>query len=192
MIESGGDDEGHLSDARLAAFLDRGLTPAERASVEEHLSRCAACRAHVVASQELLSEVRRPWRSRVGGSLIAAAAVVLLAVGLTARGGSRVAPDPVVRGGADARLIAYGPTGETSARALRFVWGATPGAVTYRLSVTRADGAAVWSHSGADTSVALPDSVVLARNRHYFWMADALLGDGSSRSTGVRRFDAVP
>lgn len=191
MNDPGGDDSGHLSDTQLAAFLDRGLAPVARRHVEEHLAGCPECRAHIVAAGDLLAHDRRPRRSLLVGSLVAAAAL-LLAVGLTARSGQRGIRQPVVRAaGTDARLVAYGPMGETSSRAIRFVWGRAPDAVTYRLSVTRADGVAVWSRSVADTVAVLPDSVALGPGQSYFWVADALLRDGTTRSTGLRAFEPV-
>ena len=66
------------------------------------------------------------------------------------------------------------------------------GAVTYRLTVTRGDGAAVWSYSGVDTVAALPDSIVLRPGQRYLWVADALLSDGTTRSTGLREFGRAP
>jgi hypothetical protein len=85
-------------------------------------------------------------------------------------------------------LVAYGPIGTPNRLGLRFVWGAVPGAESYRLTVSRGDAHALWSSSGTDTVATLPDSVTLRVNERYYWVADALLSDGTTRSTGLREF----
>ena len=133
--------------------------------------------------------MRRPRKFLIGGSLVAAAAVVLLM--LRPNAGS-IDQRPLMRAGdSTPPLAAYGPIGSAPRVGLRFVWSAAPRAESYRLTVNRADGNPVWSSSGTDTVSALPDSVVLRQNERYFWVADALLSDGSTRSTGLREFAVV-
>ena len=129
----------------------------------------------------LLRQAARPRRFILGAGLLAAAAALVLMV-------RPPAVDPVRDGGAPATLVAYGPTGEAPLASLRFIWGAAPGVASYRLTVSGADGAPVWSGSVADTVAVLPDSVALRVDQRYLWVADALLEDGSSRSTGLREF----
>lgn len=187
------DEMDHLTDIEAAAYLDRGLPLADRERVEDHLASCPDCRAQLIAAKNILTHEQRPKRSLLFGSALAAAAAALIFLIRPAAHQPVLTSAPLMRGSMEtARLIAYGPMGETHAQELRFVWGAAPGAATYRLSVTRSDGATVWSQGGADTSVALPDSVILRPHQHYFWVADALLGDGGTRSTGLREFDPVP
>jgi anti-sigma factor RsiW len=193
MVDPLPDEAGHLSDTNAAAYLDRGLLIAERDRVEAHLASCPDCRAHLIETRRILSHSRRPKRLAIIGSVVAAAAVLIFVVRPGAHPVERFAPVEVMRGASEpARLIAYGPAGETRASALRFVWSATPGVTTYRLSVTRADGESVWSQGSEDTSLSLPDSVTLRVNQRYFWVADALFGDGRTLSTGLREFDLVP
>jgi hypothetical protein len=90
--------------------------------------------------------------------------------------------------GAVAPLVAYGPLGTTRDAGVQFVWGAASGSESYRLSVSRSDGQAIWSISGTDTLATLPASVVLRPNERYYWVVDAILHDGSTRSTGLREF----
>jgi hypothetical protein len=71
---------------------------------------------------------------------------------------------------------------------LRFVWASAPNAISYRLTLTDANGSTIWTNSGLDTVVALPDSVLLTVGARYFWVADALVSDGQSRSTELREF----
>lgn len=188
------DEMDHLTDTEAAAYLDRGLPLAGRDRVEEHLASCPDCRAQLIAAKNILTHERGPRRSLLFGSaVVAAAAALIFLIRPATHEVEHLATAPLMRGSMEtARLIAYGPMGETHAQALRFVWSAAPGAATYRVSVTRGDGAAVWSQGSTDTSVALPDSVALRTNQRYFWVADALLGDGSTRSTGLREFDPVP
>jgi hypothetical protein len=56
------------------------------------------------------------------------------------------------------------------------------------LTISRADAHPVWSLSSTDTVATLPDSVGLRPSERYFWVADALLSDGTTRSTGLREF----
>jgi anti-sigma factor RsiW len=183
----GGD---HVTDGEIAGYLDRSLSGPQRERVEDHMAVCPDCRQHLVETKELLEQVRRPRKLLIGGALAAAAAVVFV----IAR------PDPaaihqrdLTRGdGATVPLLAYGPMGPVNRNGLHFVWSTAPGAESYRLSVTRANGAAVWSSSGTDTVATLPDSVTLRSSERYFWVADALLGDGTTRSTKLREFGVVP
>jgi hypothetical protein len=93
---------------------------------------------------------------------------------------------------ANTALITYGPTGDAKREGLRFVWGPAAGAVSYRFSVTTSGGEQVWSRSSVDTLASLPRSVNLRAGEKYLWVADAILSDGSSRSTGLREFRLIP
>lgn len=185
MNSSSHEGRSHLTDVEIAAYLDRTLMPSERDRVEDHLADCPDCRQHLLETKELLEQVRRPRKTVIGAAL-AAAVVLVLVVALpnakeTEQGLMRsdIRPEP---------LIAYGPIGTPSRVGLRFVWGALPGAESYRLTVSRGDGHALWTSSGIDTATTLPDSVILRANERYYWVADALLSDGTTRSTGLREF----
>ena len=130
----------------------------------------------------------------IGAGLIAAAAAAMLLVVTQTNGSPGVSPHaPALRGVAEApRLTVYGPNGETDGKPLRFVWGAWPGALSYRLTVTGANGEKLWSRDGADTAVALPETVILENGATYFWVVDALLSDGGAMTTGLREFTPVP
>jgi hypothetical protein len=173
-----------MNEFELAAYVDHRLGAAERARVEHHLADCAECRQEVVAVGGLLRRAARPRRWILATALLASAAGLLVI--LRPEGGEPLRATPVVQ-----QLMAYGPVGETPLARVRFVWAAVRGATSYRLTLTSHDGAPLWSVSLADTTVALPDSVRLLPERGYFWVADALLDDGSSRSTGLREFRPV-
>jgi len=174
----------HMRDVEMAAYLDRRLSGPERARVEGHLAECAECRLEMREVRGLLDRSARPRRLMVGAGLLAAAASLFLVLRPTV-------VDPPRGGGAPPALTAYGPTGEVPLAALRFVWGAAPGATAYRLTISGGNGVPVWSGSVADTVFVLPDSVPLGVDQQYVWIADALLGDGSSRSTGLHDFKPV-
>jgi hypothetical protein len=177
---------GHITDVEIAAYLDRTLTPSERDRVEDHLADCPDCRQHLLETKELLEQVRRPRKMLIGGAL--AAAVVLVLV-IARPNPSETDHRALVRSNSAAEpLIAYGPMGTPNRVGLKFVWGALPGAESYRLTVSGGDAHTLWSSSGTDTVATLPDSVILRANEHYYWVADALLSDGRTRSTGLREF----
>ena len=173
-----------MNEFEMAAYVDRRLGPADRERVEAHLAGCAECRHEMLEVRGLLRHAARPRRLIVAASLLAAAAALVLFV-------RPATLAPVRDAGTSPVLTAYGPTGDAALASLRFVWGAVPGVATYRLTVSGPDGAPVWSGSVADTAWALPDSVTLQVDQRYFWVADALLDDGSTRSTGLHEFRPV-
>jgi hypothetical protein len=180
-----------MNELQIAAYLDRGLSSADRDKVEDHLADCADCRAEVLETQQLVKRVRRPRRTFIGVTIIAAAAVTLFMVKTPFRASDRGSNAVLVRnGGTELTIVAYGPTGEVRSP-IRFIWAPLKDAMTYHLTVSRTDAVPVWSQSGTDTVVNLPDSVSLRVGQHYYWVADALLSDGSSRSTGLREFGPV-
>lgn len=192
VTPSTGDNEAHMNELQIAAYLDRGLSVADRESLEEHLATCAECRANVVETQELLAKVRRPRKAFYGIGLIAIAAAMLFMIKPLPRSADRVATAPLMRDvPTTAQIVAYGPTGDVNLRSVRFAWAPVATVMTYRLSVSGADATPVWSASVSDTLAVLPDSVHLQPGKRYYWVADALLSDGSTRTTGLREFGPV-
>jgi anti-sigma factor RsiW len=179
----------HLTDVEIAAYLDRTLSPSLRDRAENHLAACPDCRRHLLETRELLERVRRPRKYLIGGTVAAAAVLALLIARPNVSSIDR--PDLMRNDEAAVPLLAYGPMGPVIAAETRFVWSAAPGAQSYRLTVSRANAGAVWSSSGIDTVAMLPDSVVLRPSERYFWVTDALLSDGTTRSTGIREFVVV-
>jgi hypothetical protein len=183
----------HPSEMELAAYLDGRASAASRERIEAHLADCPDCRHDLVAARSLRPR-RRFSSRRVAGALAAAAAVLLAAVTLVDRSGSNVARAPAMRGASRdaARIAAYEPSGVVRGRSVRFTWARVPTALTYRLTVSRPDGASVWTRSGVDTSALMPDSLVASGGQRYVWTVDALLSDGTERSSGVREFELAP
>jgi Putative zinc-finger len=181
-----------MNDLQIAAYIDRGLSGTERDQIEAHLAECAECRRHVLDTDELIRRVRRPKRLVIGSALVAAAAALIIVAVPSLRRSDGTLENPLYRDvPASSSLIAYGPTGESRVGSLRFVWSPAQGAMSYRLTVSRADGATLWTQSGRDTVAALPTSVTLHVGDRYFWVSDALLADGGSRSTGLREFTPI-
>jgi hypothetical protein len=181
---------GHMTDLEIAAYLDRGLSAAERDRVEDHLAECAECRQQVAEVHQVLKRARRPRRLVVASTLLAAAVAFVLIVKP-----GQVHPPRVTTleraNSTDAKLLAYGPSGEVHRAQLRFVWGSAPNAASYRLTVSRGDGTLVWSASTADTVATPPGTVPFIAGTKHFWAVDAILTDGTTRSTGLREFNPV-
>lgn len=181
----------HLSDSEMALYLDRRLPIEERDRIEDHLALCAECRGHALAAHQVLRRSRRP-RLVAAGSVLAAAAAILIMTARVEPGNEQQASGLRGIARANTALITYGPTGDAKREGLRFVWGPAAGAVSYRFSVTTSGGEQVWSRSSVDTLASLPRSVNLRAGEKYLWVADAILSDGSSRSTGLREFRLIP
>jgi hypothetical protein len=178
-----------MNDLELAAYLDRRLPGRDQERIESHLAGCAECRNELLETTQLLRQNRRPRTIAIGG-LLAAAAAVMLVVRPAMETRSSAAP---MRAGPDAAMmVAYGPIGESSSASPAFAWGADQRASTYRLTVTTGEGTTVWSMSTADTVVTLSDSMRLRQGERYLWVVDALLDDGTTRSTGFREFRVAP
>ena len=174
----------HMRDLEMAAYLDRRLSEPDRERAEAHLAECAECRREFREVRGLLNRSARPRRLLVGAGLLAAAASLVLFLRPSVI-------DPLRGGGAPPLLPVYGPTGDASLASLRFVWAAAPGAAGYRLTVSGGNGIPVWSGSVTDTVFVLPDSISLGVDQRYVWIVDALLADGSARSTGLHEFRSM-
>jgi anti-sigma factor RsiW len=176
----------HLTETVLAEYIDRRLTSAERDRAESHLAACPACRTEMLGARQFVRRRTQTRRLIAAGGLIAVAATLLLMV--------RTDQEPVIMraGSSMAALVAYGPSGEVAASPLRFTWSAAQRASTYRFTLSGESGSSVWSSGTADTSLVLPASVTLRSGQRYFWVADAILSDGATLSTGLREFRVAP
>ncbi len=175
-----------MNDLEVASYIDRGLSDADRSRVEDHMVECPECRDNLAEAQHLVAKLRRPRRiaALAGVFAVAAAALFVITPALTR---ARQPLDLVTRDAtASSALAAYAPEGDARNQPLRFVWGSAPDAVSYHFTLSSADGTTVWSFSGPDTSAVLPATVTLNRAVNYVWYADAILNDGSTRSTGLK------
>lgn len=176
----------------LAGYLDRRLEPADRERVAGHLARCRECRDALTDVSVVMRADRRRRRWISGASAAAAIAAALMVVVWTGRD-PPVQPDvSVQRSAANARdlgvWIAQLPSGGSDGR---LVWAmAAPGA-QYRISITDRTGAELWSVSTSDTTALVPEMELGDSARPAFWVVDALLPDGRTRTTGLSPLPAA-
>ena len=130
-----------------------------------------------------------PRRARTGG-LVALAATLLLAVGLS-RWGGRIA-EPVMRGVADAVVPIVPPDGAQTDRSPAFAWHPAPAAERYVFELLDGTGAPVYTTTTADTVVALPGDVMLRPGADYRWIVRGLDAAGQPRGEVVRRLRVRP
>jgi hypothetical protein len=188
-------DSTHLDPDTLAAFVDGALGAADRGRAEAHLAACDTCRHELLAVRQLLASYRPAAQRRRLVVPLAAAAALVLAVGLPMlNGGQDTSPmPPIRRPGAEAALAVSGlsprPGSTVMADApLEFAWGTAEAGSTYRLTVVDSAGALVWSTETGDTTAVLPADIALASGQSYFWYVDALRSDGRSLTSGAQRF----
>jgi anti-sigma factor RsiW len=188
---------GHLPAETLAAYIDGTLPPSVRAEVDAHVADCPQCRAEFVSAKRLVNAAPAPtFTVRRRSSLVvvgaAAAAILLMVISRQAPTESkpqmRSAPTPSAVN--PTTLAVVTPARESVVRptGVRFAWHASDSVVEYTLTVLDADGRTRWTTSTSDTSVALPDSVVLAPGAEIHWYVDGLKSDGRSVGTGRQRF----
>lgn len=113
-------------------------------------------------AMELGARLPRPWYGSLWNLGLAAAAMLVFAVGvgiLMQPGGPNLPPrteDPDVRGG-EVELIS--PAGELSVAPRLLAWVAIDGAVGYRVRILEVDDAPLWEAVVAGESVNLPEEV---------------------------------
>ena len=196
---------GCLDEEALAAFAS-GTAALRRAEIVAHLAACARCRHAVVSlagamdDPKVAAELSRLETSRLSHRVrwmaagVAAAALLLILFvpqfsDRTSTGG------PPLRGGEGAAtLSAVAPAeGEVvRAESVAFVWHPLVTGVQYRITVTDALGDVIWSAPSSDTTLAPGGAAGLQPGRIYFWYVDALLPDGRSATSGVRRLRTAP
>lgn len=177
----------HLDPHDVVGYIDGTLDPAARTRVEAHVSDCEECTGELAAVSRLRPTPRRriPWLG-----MGAAAAAVLAAVLVGPRVGQRADDDaPPVRGDSAATMSVVAPAdGATLGELPEFAWRPMPGATTYRVSVTGADGDSIWAVTTRDTAVRPSESAVQPRSGVYYWYVDALLADGGSIAGTAHEF----
>jgi len=163
----------------LADFVDGRLSPEARAPVVAHLLTCARCRGVVTATSGFAADAAalsrgagrrwRRWSLPLG--LAAAAALVVLLLPRGADDGS----SPGLREPTDTSVVAPLPIAPRGAvpRVDRLVWSSVPRVERYRLRLYTGDGDVLWTKETTDTSVTLPNSVVLSPQVTYFWKVEA-------------------
>lgn len=183
----------HLTTDEVAGFVEQVLGAEHKTRVTEHLADCAHCQAAVVRASQTLRLDRRSSKLAVGVPLAAAAIIALVVLNPFAGDPdgpllrSEFAPDV-----AAARIAVHQPADSTRMGDLGFAWASVESGIAYRISLTTADGSDVWTGGTADTSIVLPSETDLTPGAVYYWSVDALLADGRSATTGIRRLYIEP
>lgn len=191
-----------LGASTLGALADGTLTGEDRAGALAHLASCATCREELALLAEMLADpdVRRELQAldratmprrllRIGVPLAAAAALLIIVArpfGFLAGANHRatvvsLTPTPT--------LIA--PVGSVAA-VPSFAWRAIPGSDLYRVTLFDASGAVVLEDEGPDTTMVIPDWVVLTEGGTYLWRVEARVGWDRWVGTPLTRFEFVP
>jgi hypothetical protein len=195
---------GCLDEEALAAFAS-GSGVERRAEFVAHLAACARCRHAVVSlagalgDPKVAAEVSRLVSPRLGRRVAwvaagMAAAALLLFVLLPSRDRTSTG-GPSLRGGEGTGTVAVvAPVEGEAVRAesVAFVWHRFASGVQYRLTVTDEKGDVAWSAPSSDTTLVPGAATHLQPGRTYFWYVDALLPDGRSATSGVRRLRTAP
>ena len=176
--------EAHLNAQRLAGYLDGALSAPQADEVERHLEQCRSCRDELAELSATLSDTRtgarRRWVAPGVAATVAAAAVAWIALGTGTPGAE--APGPTFRDAVTSEAPLASHTEGGSDELILHWESAAPGA-TYRVSVTDSVGRPVWSADLTDTTAVVPVSDPGVASAA-FWLVDALLPDGSTRTTG--------
>jgi anti-sigma factor ChrR (cupin superfamily) len=170
----------HLSPDLAASYVDGTLAQARQPDVEAHLADCAACREEIVAVRALVRPARR---TSVLLPVAAAAALAVVALGITMRSGEQ----PVVLRGEEVPVAIEmkAPADHASLDSTgAFMWRPVANAVEYRLTLTTDAGDVVADRVTPDT---------IATIKHppagtYRWYVTAILSDGSVLSSRTRAF----
>src|SRR5688572_25617163 len=147
----------HLTDERLAAFLDGRLTSAERDQSMAHFAACAPCRREMTAARKLLvvpGAPRRNWRlplvTLVAAALVSVVVPRLIRIeGLQPAGPSTERAQPDVRPAV--QIVAPAERSIVNATAVAFQWRAVGADATYRLTLQDSTGTVLWETTVGDT-----------------------------------------
>jgi hypothetical protein len=192
-------DAVHLTDEQVAGYVDRILTDSERDKIEHHMAVCDECRIEVRAAVQLVrfNERKKMWYR---GSWVLAAAAALVALVITdpfSAGESEVSTfrasnDPLDVGDRVIAVVFPEQGAALTGDSLRFIWHPAEPEVRYRFTLSNMLGEEIWSVDTADTALAIPGDITLEPAVTYVWYVDGLLLDGSSITTGTRRFELIP
>ena len=188
----------HLHDEEIAAFLDSGLSAADRTRVAAHLAACDDCRMLLGQTQLQSARVtatRKLWKPAV---VALAAAVVLVAVSLRPRqdsvGVDRIRTEPA-SAVESPQLAARGPRdgADVLVDTLVLRWASAGPSATYAVSIVDDSGVVVWEARVDSIDVTPPRDIMAALRpgTTYYWRADALLPDLRTASTGPQGFIPV-
>ena len=191
-------DSEHLHDEEIAAFLDFGLSAADRTRVAAHLATCDDCRMLLGQPQPQrtrLASTKRFWKP---AAVAAAAAVIVFAVSIRSKQTSsavdRVRTEPVPALETPLLVVRAPRAGaEVLVDTLVLRWASAGANATYAVSVVDDSGVVVWDARVDSIDVILPREATakLRAGTTYYWRADALLPDLRTASTGPQGFIPV-
>ncbi len=191
-MNQSGQPEAHLSPDEIAEYLNGG-SETERRRAEAHLGVCDECRQELLAVGRLV-RARTRARSRRCLALVPVAAAAVLAL-LFVPGLFEEADGPRARAGDESgqRIEVLSPADGVSVTSdsIAFAWRPVAVGAQYSLHVTDEVGDVVLSEPTADT-VLMIHAGLLRPGETYIWYLDALLPDGESATTGLRRFTIPP
>jgi len=165
---------------RLMALVAREGDETERLATLDHVMACRHCLREFELLRSVGSAAAQPSRRVSWGVGLAAAAGLLLLLGLyTTRGLWRADAGPDIERGARSEVRLVAPTGKVAGRGLVLTWRAAPDAARYEVELLDAEGTPEFTAATRDTSVALPPATVLTSGAEYRWWVRAILNDGS-------------
>ena len=189
------EQETHITENQIAAYVDRRLPDAERAAVELHLASCTDCQDWLLDVSGVLHPAQPARRMRwkvVAPAVAAAAAIILLVTVPRQLDDSSLAPThrepPAATATAPTPLI---PSGSVAAVA-EFVWSTFPGADRYRVSLFDDQAGVVWKDETRDTVATLPDSIRIEPGRPYVWRVEARVGFDRWSESELAEFSVQP
>ncbi len=179
----------HPDPERLAEVARGRGSETSRMAVLDHAMTCAQCRRDLDLVRSAVRAGQRLQRDQfVARSLLAVAAVVVVAITLSVAGRGSLARlwrSPTAdteRGTTDREPMAVelvAPLGGVPANATpALVWRRVPGATSYLVEIVRDGGIVVLRTATPDTSLAWPS---LARGQSYRWRVSATAPDGTVR-----------
>lgn len=186
--------KGECLDPEIVAALAEGSLDADaRARALHHVAQCASCRRAVASVAEALVDGpitheidivdgrrRRSRRVLLGIVVPVAAAVAALFLLRSPLAPLRVSGDDSAmphRGGGDGDtgVILVRPIGTVAAARL-FDWKRVVGSDQYRVTLFDERGTVLYEVQAADSTLILPDSVLLEPGRPYLWRVQARTG----------------
>lgn len=182
----------HIESEEFAAYLSGGVDATTRERLEAHLAECRACRNELITARRLVagSTRFRHWPYVATGMIAAGLAMVMLMPRSRSlpTPGERERGDPVSATTEVIQSVTPVEFSTVSVTGVVFTWRSAGGQPLYRLSLGDATGRELWRMETSDTTLTLPDSIMLERDRTFYWYVDGLTASGRSISTGARSF----
>ncbi|MDX1395897.1 MAG: zf-HC2 domain-containing protein [Gemmatimonadota bacterium] len=185
----------HLTEQKIAAYVDGTLSRIEREEIESHLADCEPCGQDVLVTSRTMRRTRRERRARVATRWAGAAAVVLVLFGVARTVSVVEGPrTPVLRDGGTGdpavRVVRPANRSVLARDSLTFVWRGVTSDAAYTFTLADGRGDVLWRMETADTLVSLDRDVALRPGATYYWYVDAIYGDGRRAESGTLQITA--